>query len=277
MSQRLREVVLPNTMTVSCLQRRGVRMIYRQVQAYFKHGIELTEGDIVFDVGANIGLFTLLAYDRAKRDVTVYAFEPIPALFEALQQNARRYDAERLKVFPYGLSKEAGTVIFAYYPRSSVLSTAYGASLKDEIMAALLERRDQVPWLRWIAPRRLCVWLLDRLSTRVLQVEPVVCKMATLSSILRQHSVRRIDLLKVDVEKSELDVLAGIDDADWPKIKQVVVEVHDIHRRVAQVTTLLRERGFSAITVDPSVPIMHIFNIYARRQTPPAQPPATSI
>lgn len=265
MPQLLREMVLPNNMTISCTRKRQVRLIYRQVQAYFKHGIELGEGDVVFDVGANIGLFTLLAYERGKRNVTVYAFEPIPALFEALKQNAQRYDAERLKVFPYGLSKEGGTVTFAYYPRSSVLSTAYAAGLKDEMIAGILARRDHVPWLRWLAPRRLYAWLLDRLSTRILQVEPVVCKVVTLSSVLRQHGVRQIDLLKIDVEKSELDVLAGIDDEDWPKIKQAVVEVHDIDQRVAQVTTLLRERGFSAIAVDPSSPIVPVFNLYARR------------
>jgi hypothetical protein len=110
--------------------------------------------------------------------------------------------------------------------------------------------------------------ILRRISTRILRMEPVPCEVMTLSSILRQQSVPRIDLLKVDVEKSELDVLAGIDDQDWPKIRQLVVEVHDIDRRVEQVTAWLRERGFGNITVDPSVPIFRVFNVYARRINP---------
>ena len=31
---------------------------------------------------------------------------------------------------------------------------------------------------------------------------------------------REIDLLKIDAEKSELDIINGIEDDDWPKIDQ---------------------------------------------------------
>jgi FkbM family methyltransferase len=46
-------------------------------------------GEIVFDVGANIGAFTLLA---AKRGAHVHAFEPDPANYEALVSNIKRND-----------------------------------------------------------------------------------------------------------------------------------------------------------------------------------------
>ena len=36
---------------------------------------------------------------------------------------------------------------------------------------------------------------------------------------------RSVDLLKVDVERAELSVLQGVKDEDWPRIKQVAVEV----------------------------------------------------
>jgi FkbM family methyltransferase len=239
--------------------------MYRQVEAYFKHRIGVDEGDVVFDVGANIGLFALSAYERGKRGVTVYAFEPVPVLFEALKLNAERHGAGRLKVFPYGLSRECGTLMFSYFPNVTTLSTAYGAGLQEEMLAAVLNRRDRGHWLRRLVPRRLRAAILRRVSTRLLRMEPVLCEVVTLSSILSQQGVPRIDLLKVDVEKSEVDVLAGIEDQDWPKIRQLVVEVHDIDHRVDQVTALLRERGFVNIAVDPSVPIFGVFNVYARR------------
>jgi hypothetical protein len=80
--------------------------------------------------------------------------------------------------------------------------------------------------------------------------------------------VQRIDLLKVDVEKSELDVLLGIEGQDWPKIKQVVVEVHDLEHRVEKITALLKEHGFRRITVEqePIFKDSNIFNLYALRQ-----------
>ena len=40
-------------------------------------------------------------------------------------------------------------------------------------------------------------------------------QLTTLSDVLREENVTRIDLLKIDVEKSEMDVLLGIDEQDW--------------------------------------------------------------
>jgi hypothetical protein len=53
------ETTLPNGMKIFCLRKEEVSILYEQIQEYFKNGIELYEGDTVFDVGANIGLFTL--------------------------------------------------------------------------------------------------------------------------------------------------------------------------------------------------------------------------
>jgi hypothetical protein len=36
-----------------------------------------------------------------------------------------------------------------------------------------------------------------------------------------------VDLLKVDVERAELQVLEGVAARDWPAIRQVVLEVRD--------------------------------------------------
>jgi hypothetical protein len=46
---------------------------------------------------------------------------------------------------------------------------------------------------------------------------------------------RRVDLLKIDVERAELEVLNGIEQSDWSKIKQVVMEVHDTDKRLEKV------------------------------------------
>ncbi|WP_242725057.1 hypothetical protein [Microcoleus vaginatus] len=39
--------------------------MYKKVQTYIKNGIELYNCDIVFDVGANIGLFILPRFTKA--------------------------------------------------------------------------------------------------------------------------------------------------------------------------------------------------------------------
>lgn len=91
--------------------------------------------------------------------------------------------------------------------------------------------------------------------------------MRTLSSVLREEGIGRVDLLKLDVEKSELDVLNGIEEADWPKIFQVVAEVHDIDDRLEKVRGLLCSHDFSRISIkqEPILEALNIYNIYALR------------
>ena len=56
----------------------------------------------------------------------------------------------------------------------------------------------------------------------------------------------RIDVLKVDVEGLELAVLESIEDEWWPRVRRVIVEVHDLGARCDKVLALLRAKGFAA-------------------------------
>ncbi len=66
-----------------------------------------------------------------------------------------------------------------------------------------------------------------------------------MSAVLDELAIDRVRLLKIDVEHAELDVLLGIADDDWPRIDQIVAEVHDADGRLDAVTQLLTTRGFS--------------------------------
>ena len=268
------ETTLPNGMKIFYLRKEEVSIVYEQIQEYFKNGIELYEGDTVFDVGANIGLFTLQVYQLCRKNVSIYAFEPIPVIFDVLHRNAKRFDPEKIKVFPCGLSRECKTMTFAYHPRATALSTAYpdgSNEEQDQLKKAILRNLKSAPpylrRLRWLPPS-LRSLILDHRLRSAFQIEQVTCQLRTVSDILRNHIVQRIDLLKVDVEKSELDVLLGIEGQDWPKIKQIVVEVHDLEHRVEKITALLKEHGFRKITVEqePIFKDYNIFNLYALRQ-----------
>jgi acyl carrier protein len=52
--------------------------------------------------------------------------------------------------------------------------------------------------------------------------------------------------LKINVEKSELDVLRGIEDRDWRKIKQISMEV-DVQENLDAILALLGEKGFDYV------------------------------
>lgn len=53
--------------------------------------------------------------------------------------------------------------------------------------------------------------------------EKVPVRMATLSGVLREHLPpgTPVLLLKVDVERAEAEVLAGLMQDDWPRVQQV--------------------------------------------------------
>lgn len=46
----------------------------------------------------------------------------------------------------------------------------------------------------------------------------------------------------------EQDVLLGVEDQDWPKIRQVVAEVHPVGDRLVRVCGLLQDCGFNVAT-----------------------------
>src|SRR5438132_475424 len=81
--------------------------------------------------------------------------------------------------------------------------------------------------------------------------------------------------LKIDAEKSEQEILAGLDERDWPKLQQLVVEAHGPADEVASIVAMLEGRGLTvAVEHDafPSDAGLHRHHVYARRaQLTPAR------
>lgn len=104
------ELALPGyPRPVFCLNRSEARHVNdHDVPAYFRYGIWVRPGDVVFDVGANIGLFTLAALARSDERAMVYAFEPVAPVRHVLSLNVTRLAGERVKVLPFGLSRQRG-------------------------------------------------------------------------------------------------------------------------------------------------------------------------
>lgn len=277
MEMKPADVTLANGFVVSCLQKHEVSLVDVEVRSYFSKGLlQLSPGDTVFDVGANIGLFTLAAWERCERNLDVYAFEPVGAIFERLRVNVERCRAgAQLKAFDFGLSSSRGEVSFAYYPHAPVLSTGFPDEAADlEVMkAALLNNMIYLPeapmavrCLRWM-PKILRDPIVHGALARTLRPTSVTCQMETLSRFVRDHAIERIDLLKIDAEKAEFEIFRGIEATDWRKIRQVVVEVHDLDDRLDAMTALLREHGLTEIVVEqpPTLTNSNIYNVFATR------------
>ena len=247
-------------------------MLDHHIHGYLDHGITVSDGDVVFDVGANIGLMGVRACQRHDR-VTVYAFEPVPTIFEACRQNAQRHGAGRFHVFNVGLSDAPGEARFTWYPNAPALSTARPedweadpAAWTEAVRGQLRAMPPDMWWARMVPGILLpfVAWFLKRGAV------DVVCPLKTLSTVLDDEGVERIHLLKIDCEGFELDVLKGIRDDHWTCIDQVVVEVHDHDGRADTVEALLRQHGLHHIVREQEEAFVEtaLVNLYARRAVP---------
>jgi FkbM family methyltransferase len=242
--------------------------------SYFRHGVALNDGDVVFDVGANIGLFGLWVQRMGRAGVSVYSFEPIPSIFKALEANARRFGDGRWQVFRCGLGSRSGEASFGYHPHATVWSSPYPDDsprerklIRGAVLRNLPAYHRSIRWLRWL-PGFLRGPLVDLCLGRAFRYKKVVCQVRTLSEMLRETAAPRIDLLKIDVQRGEMDVLAGIAEEDWARVRQVVMEIHDLSdQRVAQATALLRRHGFGSVVVEqePMFRGTDIYNLFAVR------------
>lgn len=246
---------LPNGVEIAHLNKNETDHLYTEVfekRNYLHHGITVREGDCIFDVGANIGMFTLFVNDVC-RDAIVYAFEPIPTTFEALEHNVNAYRLNT-RLYNCGLSSSSGSASFTFYPKVSASSGMYADPAADErVTRAYMANQDE----------RLGEFA-DELMEGRFETQTFECSLKTISDVISENQIERIDLLKVDVEKSELDVLQGIRSGDWPKIKQVVAEVHDIEGRLDRFISLLETNGFD-VKLDQDSAFQHtgLYHIYA--------------
>ena len=256
--------VWPNGMRIVAQSRTEAEHFYHDIfekEIYRRHGIELHDGACVFDVGANIGSFLLYAH-QACRGALLHSFEPAPPLFEKLRLNAALNRVEA-RLFDVGLSDHAGTAELTFYPRSSGMSSFHADKEQEKDVLRLLMEREREAGL--VEVGELMSFAEDFLEERF-RSESFTCRLRTLSDVIAECEVEWIDLLKIDVQKAELAVLAGIREEHWPRIGQIVMEVHDLDGRLEWVVRLLEKRGFR-VTVEQDEllrgSVLH--NLFARR------------
>jgi amino acid adenylation domain-containing protein/FkbM family methyltransferase len=262
---------LPNGMVVVQLNRNETDNLYQEIfedRIYLKHGIRLAPNACVFDVGANIGLFTLFVTQN-RPDAKIYAFEPLGPIYEKLAINARLYNTSA-KLFAYGLSDQEKTESFDYYPRYTAKSglSAYADAVDEvEVVKTFLRNQQR----QGVAEAQSLIDVQDDLLGNLFESERHECSLRRLSDVIREQGIDHIDLLKIDVQRAEADVLNGLDENDWPKIQQIVMEVHDspdhaTSGRVEEFTRMLKSRGFDVLVEQDQFLVgADRYNLYAAR------------
>jgi FkbM family methyltransferase len=265
--------LLPNGQEVYGLNFKDTLMVYRDIfedDCYRRHGVTIEDGDCIFDVGANTGLFVLYLNQICAR-ADVYAFEPLPATFQVLERNVATRNKLAVRLFNVGLSDRSGSADFVYYPRLSNASTMFPddpARVAQQGREYVLSQIDTLPWphnkiAHWL-PSMIQNLIADQIAKHYLKQETVRCELWSLADFLRGHDIDEIDLLKLDAEHSEQLILAGLGDKDWAKIRQAVVEVHGGDAATQGIVDLFSSRGFRAIAEpNPALPTLSL--VYATR------------
>jgi FkbH-like protein/FkbM family methyltransferase len=258
--------VLPNGLEIAHLNRYETDYLYKEIfedQCYLRHGIRLQNGATVVDIGANIGLFSLFVMSHCANP-RIYAFEPAPIVYDLLKANCDAYGSN-VRTLNVGVSDRPKTATFTFYEKSSVFSGFYSHETEDReaiqaVVRNLLNRES-------VAGESVEEYV-DELTADRLHHKTHECRLTSVSDMIREHRIDRIDLLKIDAEKSELDIIKGIGDGDWPKIDQIVVEIHDPTRAaIKHVEELLIKKGFRcAVEQETLLERAGLFNLYATRR-----------
>lgn len=141
----------------------------------------------VFDIGANMGLYSLHLYQK-HREPVYYLFEPVPGTFKWLKkmEKLNEVDPEHFKSFNQGLSNTKGKITF-YVPAS-------------HSAASMVANEDQFYRKRSTSSGEY---------TGETNVEEVACDVTTVDDFVREHGVENIGFMKIDVEGNEKAVLEG--------------------------------------------------------------------
>ena len=199
-------------------------------RTYLQHRITIDEGDVVFDVGANVGVAAAFFASECRAS-RVYSFEPIEPIFLQLVDNTRRYPACTAEMCALG--SHARVADITYYPKADAMSGFHADADRDARLVDRVMQNRGTP-------------ADDRRSQIEGRYEPitVACRVRTLSEILDESDVSSVDLLKIDVERSEVDVLKGIRPEHWDVIDQVVAEVHEEAGGIEIFEGMLAANGF---------------------------------
>ncbi|WP_371805571.1 FkbM family methyltransferase [Candidatus Lokiarchaeum ossiferum] len=270
----MNNLILPNGESLYYIDKLTALYVYNEIyveKQYLQHEISISDGDIIFDVGGNIGLFSRFVQNCAK-NLDIYIFEPVPVIFKVLSANIAS-DSNFTHLFNVGLSNEEKDIEFYYFPKVCADSTAHPVDWDFKLEKYLENYNDVVvktnPLAR-IVPKFLRKWVVNRSLKKLYQSEKIRCHVRTLSSFIEEHDIKRIDLLKIDAENAEREVIAGIQEDHWPLIRQISMEVHahivgckNLHH---EMQSFLTSKGFSVYLVEDDLGSrMGVYMLYAKR------------
>jgi FkbM family methyltransferase len=173
-------------------------------------------GDVVFDIGANVGAYSLVIDRQTDGEARTYAFEPAATTFVQLTRNIALNGCDG-RVLPLAVAFGARTGLTTFNYRS----TAPGAALH-----AIGEPRD----------------IFGREFEPAMR-QPII--VYALDEFLARFGIEQPNHIKLDVDGSELEVLKGAGQTlGGNQLRTVMVELEPTTPEASEAITLLEQAGF---------------------------------
>lgn len=204
----VRRIEFRNGLIIQSPEEVRIDMLFHEVwaeQMYGQKGYEIKHNDIIIDIGANIGVFSIYAATRAK-GVRVLAFEPFPGNAEWLQKNISLNGLKNIEVFQKAVAGKSE-------PRVLQVDDAW-------VRHSLIDA--------WVKPS-----LIDVEAEPGLKIECIA-----LNEVM--SPIDKCDLMKIDCEGSEYEIFYSASDASLSKIKKIVGEFHDLDKQTKNGEALVR-------------------------------------
>lgn len=197
---------------------------------YTPEGFEIKENDVVFDVGAQIGVFSIFA---AKSNARVYAFEPVPENYRLLEENLELNTVKDITPVKKAVLGRNQTVKIILSPGHTGGHSQFSSAFNDSYLSK--NKNDYV------------------------NAEAV-----SLQDFIDKNKIRGIDFLKMDCEGSEYDIFFNCPDSTLEKIKKISMEYHriDDKRNSSTLKSFFEKKGFEVTTRPLS---QQVGMLYAKR------------
>ena len=153
-----------------------------------KEGFSIKENDMVIDIVAHVGYFTIYAAKKAKNG-KILSFEPSKESFNVLKNNLKINNIQNVNVENIGVRSKSGASIL-YVDKNNEIGNSMFSDDEN-----LIKENVQV---------------------------------TSVKEIVKKYKIESIDLLKLDCEGAEYEIILELPTTILNKIKRISMEVHKI-------------------------------------------------
>ena len=177
------------------------------------------KSEIIIDIGANTGLYSLLA-NLANPSAQVFAFEPIKRNVEKLEVNCALNHFQNISIMEAAISNEDGKTSI-YQPETDVSTTS---TLNKDVA-----------------------------RERHVEANETVVETIRLDTFIKNNSLNKVDLVKIDVEGYEVPVFEGMGEILKTMKPTILAEIR-IEENGAHIMELLDNCGYLFFDIDEKNP-----------------------